>query len=971
MNKKRIISVLMAAIVTFTTIIQPFSVHAEDSEQDLKAQITAFIESGNGSITLIDSENTEYNVTHESAEPLDINVSANQTFTLKVENAPGYELSNFCIFSEDDTVIEDISDKALLNDNLIFEKEIFISEQDIKIKASFENVNDVVNSSKPEDSKNVSVEQKEAENISSQTQTLEQELIKEKIDNKYLAKDSKNTITILNSEYGKIQINTEEFSCGDTIELQSKPDAGYRTEIVIVEEDTESDTPILLDVTETEKDKFSFVMPDYSVRIVAFYIEQDYVFTNQIDENIKQKENILNSKLRAVAGETCTITPSSGNIYYGSWNTCTFNVSTSGGTFMGYCAEPMSPTPNGRYTVSELNSDYILSAILLYEIPELYEHLGKNIYNEKDNNMYAYCHAAIGYLYNGSLTGLSSSMAAGVKNMVNVIKAINDRHPNYEAHNDLLMKYKPSYKLYIAYNNAQDIVWVEKVLNGSLTLKKSSANTTLTNNNSCYSLEGATYGVYSNAACTTQVGTLTTNSSGTANTLSLKAGTYYVKETKAPKGYALDSTVRTVTISAGKTATVNTTDVPQSDPVTVLLGKVDKETNQNKPQGSASLANAQFTVKYYDVLMSTDPAKNGYTPKRTWVLKTDERGFTRLGDKYKVSGDEFYKLNGVVTLPLGTITIQETKAPEGYLINNEVFVRQITSNGVGEQVETYNQPTIPEQSLNLDVVKTLKGTSQAIPGVVFLHTKPDGSTEELTTDAYGKLSFKGLTYGVHTIEEKSVPDGYTKNPGKVTFTVATNNDIIVNSNTSAEKTGKMTFTIQSNGCALLQVEDILQPYSLVLHKINEKGKVLEGAEFTLYSDAGCTQAIETKATNSDGSLTFSGLIVGTKYYLKETKAPQGYRIPVDSNGKVAVYEIYTNSDPTNNVFEYFLNGTKHTEINGDYAITGTKADRIVNIKVVNYTGVKMPDTGTQSSLLLFAFGMGCMIAALFSKKRMK
>lgn len=796
--------------------------------------------------------------------------------------------------------------------------------------------------------------------------------INEKIENKYQVTDSENTISILKSDYGEVRLSTDEISIGDTVVLQSKPDEGYRTEIVIVEEDTESDDPILLDIVETEKDEFTFVMPDYSVRIVTFYIENDYVFTSQIDENIKQKENVLNSKLRAVAGESCTITPSSGSIYYGSWNTCTFNVSTSGGTFMGYCAEPMSPTPNGRYTVSELNSDYILSAILLYEIPELYEHLGKNIYNESDNNMYAYCHAAIGYLYNGSLTGLSSSMAAGVKNMVNFIKAINDRHPNYETHNDMLMKYKPNYKLYIAYNNAQDIVWVEKVLNGSLTLKKTSANTALTNGNSCYSLNGAEYGVYSNAACTTKVGTLTTNASGTANTLTLKAGTYYVKETIAPKGYALDSTVHTVTVSVGNTATVNVLDIPQSDPVAVVLGKIDRETNQDKPQGSASLANAQFTVKYYAVQMDSDPAQSGYTPIRTWVIKTDQKGRGYLRDNYKVSGDEFYKIDGVTTIPLGTITIQETIAPEGYLINNEIFVRQISAAGNTGIVETYNQPTIPEQSLNLDVVKTLKGTSQAIPGVVFTHTKPDGTTEDLTTDANGKVSFKGLTYGTHTITEKSVPDGYTKNPGKVTFTVAKNNDLVVNANTSTDATGKMTFTTQANGCGLLTVEDVLQPYSLKLKKVNESEKVLDRAEFTIYSDAACTKAIETKSTASDGTLNFENLTVGTKYYLKETKAPQGYRIPVDENGNVHVYEIYTNSNPLSNLFEYYVDGTKHTETNGEYAITGTKADRVVNLKVINYIGVQMPETGTHTSLIVFLIGIGCMVAVLFEgKKRWK
>lgn len=512
-----------------------------------------------------------------------------------------------------------------------------------------------------------------------------------------------------------------------------------------------------------------------------------------------------------------------------------------------------------------------------------------------------------------------------------------------------------------------------EIPNGYVKVKKTSANPDLTNGNDCYSLDGAVYTIYSDAACTAGVATMTTNSSGDSNTVTLRSGTYYVKETTAPKGFALDKTVHTVTITSGQTTTINVSDKAQSDPVGILLGKIDKETNQNKPQGSASLAGAKFEVNYYAVQMDTDPAKSGYGPLRTWMLQTDEDGYCYYDDAYKISGHAlYYNSTGYASLPLGTITIQEKEAPEGYLVNEEVYVRQIKANGTSEWVETYNQPEIPEQSLNLDVVKTLKGTSTAIPGVVFTHTKPDGSTEDLTTDANGKVSFKGLTYGIHTIEEKSVPDGYTKNPGKVTFTVVENNDLTVNSNTSTDATGKMTFSVQSNGCGLLTVEDVLQPYNLKLHKVNESGKVLEGAEFTIYSDAGCTKAIETKATASDGIVTFSNLVVGTKYYIKETKAPQGYRIPQE-NGNAHVYEIYTNSDPLSNLFEYYVDGKKHTETSGNYAISGTKADRVVNLTVVNYTGIQLPDTGTPTTLVVMICGMGCVMAALLGtgKKRWK
>ena len=69
------------------------------------------------------------------------------------------------------------------------------------------------------------------------------------------------------------------------------------------------------------------------------------------------------------------------------------------------------------------------------------------------------------------------------------------------------------------------------------------------------------------------------------------------------------------------------------------------------------------------------------------------------GRQFESIGDEFFKTSqGYNTLPLGTITIQETKAPKGYLLNEEIFVRQITSKGTTEGVETYNMPTSKKKS---------------------------------------------------------------------------------------------------------------------------------------------------------------------------------------------------------------------------------------------------------------------------------
>ena len=141
-------------------------------------------------------------------------------------------------------------------------------------------------------------------------------------------------------------------------------------------------------------------------------------------------------------------------------------------------------------------------------------------------------------------------------------------------------------------------------------------------------------------------------------------------------GYALDtSDPYTVTVTSGKTTRVNGSkvyDKPQNDPMYILLGKYDGEKtyvlDKNLPQGSATLKGAEFTVSYYDgQYSSVEEAKASGSATRTWVLRTDNDGYCDLSDEYKISGDEFYhSSNGDPTLPLGTVLIQETKAPDGY-----------------------------------------------------------------------------------------------------------------------------------------------------------------------------------------------------------------------------------------------------------------------------------------------------------------
>lgn len=512
---------------------------------------------------------------------------------------------------------------------------------------------------------------------------------------------------------------------------------------------------------------------------------------------------------------------------------------------------------------------------------------------------------------------------------------------------------------------------------GKLSIMKKSANPEITDNNPCYELKGAEYGVYKTKADATndknKVNTLiigkyddTEKNKNWSNEIELEAGTYYVKETKAPKGYALNPNAVKVVIEAGKNTWIGEesndfVDYPQSDPVRVVLGKVDKETNKNKPQGSASLAGAEFTVKYYKGLYDEDPATQNQTPARSWVLKTDEDGYCDLSDDYKVSGDDFYLTSkGDTTLPIGTITIQESKAPTGYFINNEVFVRKITSSGTVEGVDTYNQPEVLEKVIKFNIKKTQVGTSTPVSGAVFLHTKPDGTTESLTTNGSGEITITGLASGTHKIKEIKSPDGYQLNPNEVVFNVASS-------------TGKITFTSGTNsliaqgtkdsGDGYATFSDKVNPFNLKITKTNEHGKVLKGAEFTLYSDEGCKNVVDTQTSDDKGLLTFKNLDVEKTYYFKESKAPKGYRIPVDENGNAYVHSVYVKSVPQTNTFEFTVDGTKYdtSKTTGNVRLEGTKKDRVVAVDITNKTTQLLPETGSNGTIILV--GLGCAIIA--------
>ena len=167
--------------------------------------------------------------------------------------------------------------------------------------------------------------------------------------------------------------------------------------------------------------------------------------------------------------------------------------------------------------------------------------------------------------------------------------------------------------------------------------------------------------------------------------------------------------------------------------------------------------------------------------------------------------------------------------------------------------------------------------------------------------------------------------------------------------------------------------EILNPFNLKITKTNEHGKVLKGAEFTLYSDADCKNVVDTQTSDDKGLLTFKNLDVEKTYYFKETKAPQGYRIPVDENGQAYVHSVYVKATPQNNAFDFTIDNVQYntSKTSGNIRLEGTKNDRVVAVDITNKTTQLLPETGSNGTILLIGLGVAVIAFALYMSKKEK
>ena len=178
-------------------------------------------------------------------------------------------------------------------------------------------------------------------------------------------------------------------------------------------------------------------------------------------------------------------------------------------------------------------------------------------------------------------------------------------------------------------------------------------------------------------------------------------GTYYVKEGYIPSGcsYKRDNTVYTVNVTKNHTTTaplvLRVSDKPVAAPLSVLLQKRNATTAED---GQADMSGAEYTVSFYTDFLDEETI-GAAAPARTWVFSVDKSGLCRYDSEHLVSGDALYTdSSGNNVLPLGTVKIRETKAPDGFYLDETVFIRQIKAETAAD-VTRYNVPVSDEYEI--------------------------------------------------------------------------------------------------------------------------------------------------------------------------------------------------------------------------------------------------------------------------------
>lgn len=429
-------------------------------------------------------------------------------------------------------------------------------------------------------------------------------------------------------------------------------------------------------------------------------------------------------------------------------------------------------------------------------------------------------------------------------------------------------------------------------------------------------LAGAEFGVYQEKDCKTLLAKMPkTDRNGKSNVEFYTGGnTVYVKELTAPAEYAVAKTVQSVGVSEEKTSQVSIGDDRQRYGVSVLVQKIDKGTGKAAAEGAATLKDAEFTMKFYENVKSdADPAASGTKPTRTWVFATDENGTIKYDKEHLVSGDGlFADHSGKPYLPLGTLTMQETKAPEGYKADSTVYVRNLKASGTEVVAGNVAKENVKEQVLrgDLKLRKISNVENKPMAEIPFrITSKTTGESHVIYTDKNGNASTEAsyVKHTAHTNEGKTAADG-----------------VWFGTDTPDDQLGALpydSYTLQELRCENNRGTDLIKKEFSIDDKTN--GTVTaDSGTLTDYFAQIKTEAVDQKSgthyAKAEDNVTimdtvsYAGLTKGQKYRLSGILMDRATGKPVQSDGKAVASEAeFTAEDRSGTTkVEFHFKGTE-------------------------------------------------------------
>ena len=332
----------------------------------------------------------------------------------------------------------------------------------------------------------------------------------------------------------------------------------------------------------------------------------------------------------------------------------------------------------------------------------------------------------------------------------------------------------------------------EKQQEGYLRIHKSSANPEITNGNSCYSFDDINYGVFTDEGCVNNIAVLNLDANGYSEPLKLKAGTYYVREADPTpgSGFQTNSTVYTIEVSAGTTATApvmcETTDVPLNDPLGIVINKINADGTT-----TSDLSGAEYTIKYYPKQYNTvaEIQADSEAKATTWVIKTVKSAsgyFASLDDAHIVSdvsdSAKFGKTNaGRYIIPLGTITVEETKAPTGFTKEGAVVSSAATGATLTGTNNVYLFNLVDKDSaiyLKSGNALDTAATDETAITLQYAERQINGTPKMEKHDlelnkkaAMGGTNFAGITFEVYCLDDSVIIGNTTYKKGETIETV--------------------------------------------------------------------------------------------------------------------------------------------------------------------------------------------------------